>query len=298
MVIVEAKAKFNIISNVDHQLKGDSMKQIIFSFAVVLIFSSVMNVYGASYPKALMLNEHGLSKESKAELINIIFSKAKDSEKAKAYYLLGSIAFDENKISVALDSWRKLVEKYPKTKEAGLVRDRIKELSEIVGEIEKASIENAVAQSYIRHGDFWSKGKDYKFTIDSSWIPRVEAATKWYEKVIKEFPNSTASRVAYEEKIRTLLGWKDPGQYGERHGIEENFSKYMPQLLKTFNAFEKEHPNASALQAFRYQIAQAYWGNKKWDKTREWLNLIIKKTGGGDSFYKDAAQRRLKKIEY
>ena len=274
------------------------MKKIIISYAVVLILSSVMNVYGASYQKALMLNEHGLSKEAKSELIDIVFSNAQDSEKAKAYYLLGSIAFDENKISVALDSWRKLVKEYPKTKEAGLVRDRIKELAEIVGEIEKESIDNAVAQSYIRHGDFWSRGKDYKFTIDSSWIPHVEAATKWYDKVIKEFPNSTASRVAYEEKMRTLLGWEDPGKYGDKHGIKKSFFQYMPQLLETFNAFEKEHPNASTLQAFRYQIAQAYWGNKDWAKTREWLNLIIEKIGEADSFYKDAAQRRLQKIEY
>jgi len=43
----------------------------------------------------------------------------------------------------------------------------------------------------------------------------------------------------------------------------------MPQLLKTFNQFEKEHPNASTLQAFRYQIAQAYWDNKNWNKSLE-----------------------------
>ncbi|MDF1577886.1 MAG: hypothetical protein P1P81_05510, partial [Desulfobulbales bacterium] len=78
----------------------------------------------------------------------------------------------------------------------------------------------------------------------------------------------------------------------------ESFDKYMPLLLETFVAFEKEHPNASTLQAFRYQIAQAYWSNKNWVKTREWLNLIIKESGEGDSFYKDTAQRRLKKVEH
>lgn len=274
------------------------MKKIIISYTLVLILSSVMNVYGASYQKALMLNEHGLVKESKSELIDILFSNAQESQKAKAYYLLGSIAFAENKISVALDSWRELVKNYPNTKEAELVRDRIKELAEIVGEIEKESIQNAVAQSYIRHGDFWSRGKDYKFTIDSSWIPHVEAATKWYDKVIKEFPNSTASRVAYEEKMRTLLGWEEPGRYASSYGIKKSFSQYMPQLLEAFHAFEKEYPNASTLQAFRYQIAQAYWSNRDWAKTREWLNLIIEKAGESDSFYKDAAQRRLQKIEY
>jgi hypothetical protein len=72
----------------------------------------------------------------------------------------------------------------------------------------------------------------------------------------------------------------------------------MPQILETFASFEKDHPTASTLQGFRYQIAQAYWGNKDWAKTREWLNLIIKQSGEGDSFYKDLAERRLKKVEY
>lgn len=266
----------------------------IFAFA----FFSTASVFGASFQKAMMLNEHGLAKESKTELIDVLFSNAADNEKAQSYYLLGSIAFTENKISVALDSWRELVKKYPQSKEAILVQDRIKELAEIVGEMEKETIDNAIAQSYIRHGDFWSRGKDYKFTIDSSWIPHVEAATKWYDKAIKEFPNSTASRIAYEEKMRTLLGWEDTGRYGDKHGVEKSFSQYMPQLLETFNAYEKEFPTASSLQAFRYQIAQAYWGNKDWVKTREWLNLIIEKAGDSDSFYKDAAQRRLQKVEY
>lgn len=276
------------------------MSKIIFSYVVLLLFSSTLSVYGASYERAVMLKEHGLVNESKAELIDVIFSKAQDSEKAKGYYLLGSIAFAERKISVALDSWRELIKKYPNAKEAGLVRDRIKELAEMVGEIEKESIENAVAQSYIRNGDFWSKGKDYKFTIDASWMPMVESAIKWYDRVIKEFPGTTASRIAFEEKMRTLLGWKEPGRDGESYGLKKrkDFSKYMPQLLETFNEFEKEYPSASTLQAFRYQIAQAYWGNKDWAKTREWLNIVIEKAGQTESFYKDAAQRRLEKVEF
>ena len=72
----------------------------------------------------------------------------------------------------------------------------------------------------------------------------------------------------------------------------------MPQLLQTFDAFEGGHPTASSLQAFRFQIAQAYWKKKNWVKTREWLNLIIAKAGGRDSFYVDLARRRLQKVEY
>lgn len=264
--------------------------------AVTLLMASVS--FAASVEKAAMLNQHGLTQEAKSELIGVIFSKSADSDKAQAYYLLGSIAFDENKVSVALDSWRDLVQKHPSSTQAKIVKDRINELAEIVGESAKESVENAIALSYLRHGDFWSRGKNSKFTIDSSWIPNVESATKWYDKVISEFPKSTASRIAYQDKLRTLLGWEDPGRYGDKHGVKSSFRKYLPQLLETFASFEKDHPTASTLQAFRYQIAQAYWTNKDWANTREWLNLIIKESGEGDSFYKDLAERRLQKVEY
>lgn len=272
------------------------IKLLAISMAVTLLTVPVS--FAASVEKAGMLNRHGLTQEAKSELIDVVFSKSTDSEKAQAYYLLGSIAFDENKVSVALDSWRDLVKKYPNSTQAKTVKDRINELAEIVGESAKESIENAIALSYLRHGDFWSRRKDNKFTIDSSWIPNIETAIKWYDKVITEFPKTTASRVAYQDKLRTILGWEDPGKYGEKHGIKSSFYKYMPQLLETFASFKKDHPTASTIQAFRYQIAQAYWSNKDWAKTREWLNLIIKESGEGDSFYKDLAKRRLKKVEY
>lgn len=272
------------------------VKLLAISMTVTLLMASVS--FAASVEKAGMLNQHGLTQAAKSELIDVIFSKSADSDKAQAYYLLGSIAFDENMVSVALDSWRELVHKYPNSAQAKTVRDRISELAEIVGESAKESVENAIALSYLRHGDFWSRGKDSKFTIDSSWIQNVEAAIKWYDKVISEFPQSTASRIAYQDKLRTLLGWEDPGKYGGKHGVQSSFSKYMPQLLETFASFEKDHPTASTLQAFRYQVAQAYWSNKDWVKTREWLKLIIKESGEGDSFYKDLAERRLQKVEY
>jgi len=270
------------------------------TLAVSIILTTMIasTSFAASIEKAAMLHEHGLSKEAKVELINVVFSKSSDSSKAQAYYVLGSIAFEENKITTALDSWRDLSRKYPNSKQAQLVKGRINELAEIVGESAKESIQNAVALSYLRHGDFWSKGKSSIFTIDSSWIPKVETSIKWYDKVISEFPNSTASRVAYQNKMRAILGWEKTGRYGSNHGIKESFDKYIPLLLTTFTSFEKDHPKASTLQAFRYQIAQAYWGNKNWAKTREWLNLVIQKSGKGDSFYQDLATRRLKKVEY
>jgi hypothetical protein len=98
--------------------------------------------------------------------------------------------------------------------------------------------------------------------------------------------------------MRTLLGWKDPGQYGESHGVRGNPSTYLPVLEVTFREYEKAFPQSGAAQAFRFQVSQAYWKQKNWSKTRELLNEIIEKDAGANSFYKDLAVRRLKKVEY
>ena len=268
--------------------------------AIIVIFACIISslAYAQSFDKAQMLLQYGLSKEAKIELINIVFGDYEEKIKAKAYYLLGNIAFDENKVSVALETWKELYTKYPESSEAIVVKDRIKDLTDIVGDISKETIANAIAVSYLRNGDFWSKGKSDKFLIDSSWIPNIETAVKWYDKVIFEYPNTTAARIAYQSKLKTILGWEETGKYGQKYGIKESFSDYKTQLLDTFGSFEKEYPEDSSLQAFRYQIAQLYWHARDWDKTREWLNIIIEKAGNGDSFYKDLAQRRLLEVEY
>lgn len=117
-------------------------------------------VLSASLEKAILLNEHGLTVDAKRELIDLIFEKgSKKDDKAQAYYLLGNIAFGEDRIKAALNSWKDLVDKYPNSEEAGLVRDRITELSEIVVGSAKESLDNAIARSYLRHADFWSDDK-------------------------------------------------------------------------------------------------------------------------------------------
>ena len=73
--------------------------------------------------------------------------------------------------------------------------------------------------------------------------------------------------------MRTLIGWQDSGRYGQSHGIESSFNRYMPILLETFQDFEREYPNAATIQAFRYQIAQAYWSEKNWAKTTENVSI-------------------------
>jgi tetratricopeptide (TPR) repeat protein len=271
------------------------MKKAVLALTIALSCSSVV---AASIDKANLLSEHGLHAQAKEELIDVIFSKSNSKVKAKAYYELGNISFENNQVSPALSSWKKLVEIYPSSPEAKLVKGRLEELSQIVGENAKESVDNAIAASYLKHADFWADDRANTFVIDSSWIPKVEAANKWYDKVIVEFPNSKAARIAHEEKLRTLLGWEERGKYGLSYGVKRDFDTYMPQVLETFTSLENEFPNAPTLQAFRYQIAQAYWSAKQWDNTRLWLNAIIEKSNGQDNFYNDTAERRLKKVEY
>ena len=251
-----------------------------------------------SIEKANLLLENNLVSDAKREFIQIITSSGSKDEEATAYYQLGTLSFEDNNIEGALNTWKKLVAEYPNSPEAEQVKDNIQELTQIVGETSKESINNAIAASYIKNGDFWSEDKKTIFTIDSSWIPKVESSIKWYDKVITEYPKSVASKVAYKKKLRTILGWKDIGQYGSSYGIRGNFQKYIPLLLSTFRSFEEDHPTDSSLQAFRYQIAQSYWNNRNWNETRIWLNEIIEKSNDDDTFYKDLAQRRLKKVEY
>jgi tetratricopeptide (TPR) repeat protein len=210
---------------------------------------------------------------------------------------MGQISFDEGRYSTALDDWQRLIKEYPTNKKSLEIKDRLSQLREVFAKVSDASITSAIAQSYINNGDFWSDA-DKKFTIDASWLPRVELALQWYDKVISEFPGSDAAEIAFQRKLFTLIGWKEIGQYGESYGLRMRFPQYMPVLLKTFGEFEAAFPNSEYLQGFRYQIAQAYWGQKDWENTRKWLNRIIEVGQGQSSFYTEAAKARLKKIEY
>ena len=277
------------------------MKRLFYTGILIIILTlSLSNLLeAASIEKAILLNEHGLINEAKKELIEIIFDRKNNETKAHAYYLLGNIAFDSNQVNLAVKSWSKIIEDYPKTSHASLVKDQVEKLSEAALKISKTDLDNTTAILYLKHADFWSKDKSEIFMIDSSWIPEVESAIKWYDKVISEFPGTAAAQVAYEGKLRTLLGWTEGyGRDKESYGMKRNFRKYLPMMLKSFESYEKDFPNAILLQNFRYQIAQSYWVNREWDKTREWLQKIIVEAGDTDSFYKDLAERRLKKVEY
>lgn len=265
--------------------------------SLVLMFLSICTASNAqSFSKAVMLYDHGLVVESRKELIDVVFS-ANNPEKPKALLMLGNLAVDRDSPKTALDVWTRLIREYPQSVEAKTAKDRIPVLQNVVGKIADEAIDNAIAKSYLRSADFWSSKRSEIFKIDSSWIPNVEAAITWYDKVILEFSGTNAARRAFEGKMETLIGWKEPGQYGSSYGIKSNHLKYMPTLEATYRDYEKAFPDAAGIQAFRFQIAQGYWNAKDWENTRKWLNEIVAKSSG-PSFYKDLAERRLQKVEY
>jgi tetratricopeptide (TPR) repeat protein len=268
-------------------------------FAGTLTYIGLLSscVSGQSVDLARDYYQHGLNDKAKECLVVLLHGTgASPANRAKALYLLGQISFDENHINTALVDWRSLVHDYPDTTEAKEISGRLKQLSEIVGKLSDSNITSAIARSYLSNGDFWSKS-DRKFLIDSSWLPQVELAAEWYDRVIKEFPGSDAAELAYERKLFALIGGKELGDQ-TAYGLRADYGKYMPQVLDTFASFEIAFPGNSSLQAFRYQIAQAYWGQRDWTNTRLWLQKVIEKGNGESTFWTETAKARLQKIEY
>ena len=57
-------------------------------------------------------------------------------------------------------------------------------------------------------------------------------------------------------------------------------------------------PESASLQGIRYQIAQGYWRDEDWNKTREWQQKIIDSSKNKKTFYTETAKARLNKVEY
>ena len=263
---------------------------------IILLFLPLC-IYGQSLAKAEVLLENQLTREAQKELIDLIFLPGTTLDKPKALNLLASIAVDQNNYKGAISAWQKLIRLYPNTPEAIAAKRNLPLIASILGERGEEIVQEATARILLKNADFWSKDKSKINSIDASWIDEIQAAIFWYDKVIENYPGTDAARIAHEDKIRTLIGWKEIGSQGESYGVKKSPS-YLPLLEIAFREYERGFPEATNIQGFRFQLAQAYWLNKNWLKTREFLTEIIKKDGDGNSFYRDLAERRLRKIEY
>lgn len=272
------------------------ISQLLLFILLQVSFTSIL--HGQNIELAKDLYTHNLNDRSLEIFIEILHNPESSADhKAEALYYIGQISFENGHYTTALEDWKRLIDEYPSNSKADEIKDRLSQLREVFAEVSDASITSTIAQSYIKNGDFWSEASK-RFTIDSSWMSNVELAMIWYDKVIAEFPDTDASEIAFQRKLFTILGWSESGRYASSYGIKEDYSKYMPMLLKTFEEFEIAHPESPYLQGFRYQIAQTYWGEEDWANTRNWLNKIIEKGNGQETFYTETAKTRLQKVEY
>ncbi len=251
--------------------------------------------------KAQALAAHGLRAEAKALFIELLFQqKPSAKEQATCLYWLGNISFEEGNYAAAGDDWRRLVDTYPDAPEAGEVTERFGLLKDALSQASDKQKISSVAAAIISNGDFWSHSEN-KFSIDSSWLPPVEMASEWYDRVITGFPGTPEAELAFQRKMFALIGWREGGRDGDAHGAKGNSAKYLPMILKTFGEFEAAFPESPYLQGFRYQIAQIYWSMRDFKETRAWLKKVIDGESGrvgGESFYVRLAKWRLQKVEF
>ena len=254
--------------------------------------------FAGDVEKAATLYSHGLVDDATREFIDVLYDeKPTEADQAESLYWLGQIAFDGSRFSVAFDDWGRLVAEFPESTQAQGISGRMAELRDVLAAGSTASVASAIARSHLRNAEFWSEAPT-TVTIDSSGMPKVEMALYWYDRVIAEFPDTNAAELAYRGKLLALLGWEQAGQYGSSYGVEDNFTNYMPQVIATLNLFESAFPDSAYMQGLRYQIAQSYWAEESWEKTREWFRKVIDAGGDSSTFYTETAKQRLLKIEY
>ncbi|MCX6174226.1 MAG: outer membrane protein assembly factor BamD [Ignavibacteriales bacterium] len=263
----------------------------------LLVLFSASILLGQNIELAKSYHTHKLIQKAKEEFILVLHTSKTPDSKAETLYWLGNISFEESSYSTAFEDWKKLVSDYPTSKYAIEIKGRLEQLKDVMQQVSEENITSSIARSYLRNSDFWSKAES-KILIDGSWLPSVELAVDWYDRVIKEFPGTNAAEEAYKQKLFTLFGWEKTRQSGEDYGLKKDFEKYMPQILQTFQEYETNFPESYMLQGFRYQIAQGYWQEKDWNKTKEWLQKVIDSSKGLTTFYSETAKARLKKVEY
>lgn len=275
------------------------MKHKILGFLILTLATS--GASASTTEVATRYLEHNLNDRAKEVFIEIATSQdSEPSDIATAIYQLGSIALNENNVEIAIKEWETLLSDYPEQASAYDIAGKLKIMGDIYGKSAERSLQNAIAQSYIQNGDFYTSEKSETTTIDTSWIPLIEASVGWYDRVIEEFPNTEEAKQAYLKKFAAYVGWRARGQYDQDYGIYSDFQ--INQALKNMEnlivEYEQMFPSDNNLQRMRFTIAQAYWNKKDWAKTREWLNVIIDNDDGINGFWKDVAEWRLKKVEY
>lgn len=238
--------------------------------------------FGQDVDWARDLYVHGLKSRAMETYIAILHTaKSPAAAKAEALYYMGQMSFEEGSFATAMDDWEKLVADYPDSPRAAELKDRFTQLQEVYSKVTDPPIDSVVARSYLKNGDSWAGG-ERKFAIDTKLLPNIDLGMAWYDRVIKEFPGTQAADVAMQRKVFLWLGF-----------VDSDYRRYLAGLLDAFAAYEAAFPKDENMQAFRYQIAEAYWRHGDWSTTTMWLNKIIAAAGDKNSFYSDMARARI-----
>lgn len=236
--------------------------------------------------RAELYFEHGLIDKAKNECILLITSDRVDSEKIQSYYLLGLIALSENRNQSAIETWSKLVELYPNSKQAREVTEKMEEIRDTSDSRETEIINAVKVEELIGNGEFWY---DETYYFDTSYLIESDIAIYWYDKVIEEFPGTEGAKKAFEKKI---------GLYS--HSIprltDEWAEKYLRQMEETVSQFLEEYPNAAEGELFVFLLGQALWSEDEDREALEWFNKLIEDAGDRENFYTDLAKRRRENI--
>ena len=165
-------------------------------------------------------------------------------------------------------------------------------------------------KTYLHNGNFYSEDKGRLLGVDTSFIDPLKASIYWYDKVIEEFPNTPECNQALKEKIKTIVGWKAGYGDNKRHyGLNGHTGsgEYFDMIEVTFKKLETDYPGDPHLEAYAYQVAQAYFYHIQVykhlypihifeslkAKYEEWLRKTIELARGRDTFYSHLAKMHL-----
>lgn len=290
---------------------------------ILLVLAGPIEATGSkllSIDRANMLKKHGLLEDAKRQFIDILYGDSNEDAKATALYSLGVMAFNEKDLSLAIDTWKLLVDHFPTSEEGRRVAAGmdylIDDALELANDALELAIKNEIARSYLRNGDFWSNDiKDRYWIIDSSWLDKAGLAIEWYDKVIEEFPMTSAAKLAYLEKFKIVIASEDRMAgvpYSERFKIVMASENQMDKLISIYENFSKDFPDDEYIPVLQFQIAQKYWAlamdyydqlsstipwieyNHFFANTKKWLETVVHNSTG---FYKQIAEERLKEID-
>ena len=125
------------------------------AFLILALVPAGLAAQSIGYAEDLF--RHGLHDDATSAFLTILYDDGRDpADRSEALYFLGNIAFDQNRLSVALADWLRLVEEYPGSERTMEIAGRLDQLTELVGDFLDETAASVVARSYLRNGGFYS----------------------------------------------------------------------------------------------------------------------------------------------